>query len=866
MRRQLQVQNKICPQHTINNRPSNSNYNNRSISLKQNNSNPFLIDKQKQNTQETKENGTKCNPLLIQHISNNKNQFTLILNQNRFFSSAPNLNEQSNKSQLSYNNQWKYESTYRSSSEDNYNNEENQSEIEKTDAEIFYSQENIKKDNTLSYLEKELERWDRRKLAHEGMLPPKQQNAYPILTTWYKEMGLFGPLAHAIRDMNFGNPTKIQREFIPPALKKINVLASAETGTGKTAAYGLPLLQKLYIRNVNEHRKNIHRTSVVDIILLPTQELAKQVYSHLKGYTAYMPEVDITLVIGSDKRGEQLARLKHGTDIIVATPGRLVSILKSTNHTNHQKKEILTSVRKEIKNQNKKKSTKNDKLLDPVDPKYKKSLNKLLNEVYDESAPTKPSDPVREESTEQKSTIDTSVVDQKEGLRSQLLKGTYNEALTMMDQLDGIDLSLVDHLVVDECDKMLSMGFLADIHDLYEYLPKPRRIAPDGKPKSKGHKRQVQFFLLSATLPTEIEALMKRFVHTYKTINLNQGNSIPEQLKHLKYYVSLNRKLPLLVYLLKRRGSLKNQQVLVFVRTRQKSERISRALNKLKFPVECIHRKISPSERSEILKRFKRKETQVLISTDFLSRGIDVPSLPYVINYDIPPVPQDYVHRIGRTGRVGKKGTAISFVATDPQVIKVGNQNVELNEEHYINSIERFIGIRVEHRKVPGSWKGCVLPPHLQKEAEKRNQGKENNQAASTLKEGEKEPEESNRTKKEKIEQQNRANEEALRILKEKKEKEQNIRKHLRSQGRWKALESMKLNRYTDTYNRLKSRLRSETHAQDIPSLRSFREGRYEDVVASWDTKKAAKRGVEGLSKKEKRRLKKEKKKKNSNK
>lgn len=244
------------------------------------------------------------------------------------------------------------------------------------------------------------------------------------------------------------------------------------------------------------------------------------------------------------------------------------------------------------------------------------------------------------------------------------------------------------------------------------------------------------------------------------------------------------------------------------MRTKQRAERLAASLQEDKFKAECITSDHSPTQRAKAIERFRNSETQVLISTDVLSRGIDIEKLPFVVNYDVPSSPEDYVHRCGRTGRAGHPGMAISFVSQTPQVIKVGMRPVELNEMHFMSKIEAFLGHKVEWRKVPGPWRDHE---NLFKPTEEKLAAKE----------------ESKR--------------EAFKLLEKKREKEKRI---LENKGKQPEQES----KISKTYAELKS-LMFQRKAQpeklyETPLLRNFKEGRYEDVIKEFDKKRAIKRGI----------------------
>lgn len=214
----------------------------------------------------------------------------------------------------------------------------------------------------------------------------------------------------------------------------------------------------------------------------------------------------------------------------------------------------------------------------------------------------------------------------------------------------------------------------------------------------------MQAILLSATLPEEVQHLAKRFAPKHQLVQLNPNQYVPRSVKHIAYTVSNRRKVALLVYLLRRAGSLRGKQVLVFVRTTQRADRIAAQLKELGFNSQALHSKISPTGRASTVKRFAAGDVQCVVATDAVSRGLDVPELDYVVNLDIPSEPRDYVHRSGRTGRAGRDGTTINLVSREPQTVELRGRVVELSESHFVGAIEAKANLKMERRKVAGPW------------------------------------------------------------------------------------------------------------------------------------------------------------------
>ncbi len=356
-------------------------------------------------------------------------------------------------------------------------------------------------------------------------------------------------------ELGFTEPTPVQAAAIPPGLAGRDVLASAPTGSGKSAAFGLPLIAAL---------ADLPRGKTRALVLAPTRELAAQIAEHLTALAKHT-KVRTAAIYGGVGFAGQVAAFRRGTDIIVATPGRLLDHLKA---------------------------------------------------------------------------------------------GTAS--------LDGISL-----LVLDEADRMLDMGFLPDVRRVLVRVPK---------------KRQTLFF--SATLPPAIRSLVNELLHDPARVELAPKGAPAHGITQTTYTIDQQRKVDLLVELLKDNTIF---SALAFTRTKARANRLAAALGKHGIVAERIHGDRSQAQRTRALDDFKRGKYRVLVATDIAARGIDVAALGHVINYDVPMVPDDYVHRVGRTARAQATGDAITFVAGD--------------EEKYFAQIERALGRRLERSKLP------PLPP-----------------------------------------------------------------------------------------------------------------------------------------------------------
>ncbi|MBN2478882.1 MAG: DEAD/DEAH box helicase [Parachlamydiales bacterium] len=349
----------------------------------------------------------------------------------------------------------------------------------------------------------------------------------------FDSLNLSEELVRAVLEQGYNKPTSIQLQTIPVILKGHDIMGSAQTGTGKTAGFTLPVLHLL---NKKSQNKNNH--FVRALILTPTRELAAQVAESVKNYGKYLP-LKSTAIFGGVNINPQIAKIRHGIDILVATPGRL---------------------------------------LDHVGQKT-------------------------------------------------------------------VDLSRVDILVLDEADRMLDMGFIHDVRKIINLLPKKR-----------------QNLLFSATFSNDIKKLADTLLNSPIMIQVANRNIVSELVEQLIHPVDRERKRELLSHLV---NSQNWQQVLVFTRTKHGANRLSQQLEKDGITAAAIHGNKSQGARTLALSMFKNNKVRVLVATDIAARGLDIDQLPHVVNFELPNVPEDYVHRIGRTGRASYKGQAVSLVCVD---------------------------------------------------------------------------------------------------------------------------------------------------------------------------------------------------------
>ncbi len=372
----------------------------------------------------------------------------------------------------------------------------------------------------------------------------------------FTKLGLSQPLLRAIKEQGYSAPTPIQEQAIPLILQKKDILAAAQTGTGKTAGFTLPLLQRLTHSKPSMQKKQIRA-----LVLTPTRELAAQVHESVQSYGKHLPYKS-TVIFGGVGINPQIATLRRGVDIVIATPGRLLDLASQK----------------------------------------------------------------------------------------------------------AIDFSRLEFLVLDEADRMLDMGFIHDIKKIIKMLP---------------HQRQTLLF--SATFSLEIKKLASGLLHHPALVEVARENSTAEQITQRVHHVDKSRKREMLVKLISENNW---QQVLVFTRTKHGANRLTKQLEEAGITAAAIHGNKSQGARTKALAGFKANEVRVLVATDIAARGLDIDHLPYVVNYELPNVAEDYVHRIGRTGRAGRQGEALSLVCVDEHDLLIG--------------IERFMKQKIPKVEISG--------------------------------------------------------------------------------------------------------------------------------------------------------------------
>ncbi len=389
----------------------------------------------------------------------------------------------------------------------------------------------------------------------------------------FRILGLDAKILQAVTEAGYTEPTPIQTAAIPPIIAGHDLIGIAQTGTGKTAAFTLPILTKLATLPPGARRG----TKV--LVLAPTRELVVQIEENIRAYAKHLP-LTVATVFGGVGEQPQIRALRSGTDIVVACPGRLLDLM---------------------------------------------------------------------------------------GQRA-------------------ADFSQLKHLVLDEADRMLDMGFLPSIRRIIQALPKQR-----------------QTLMFSATLSKEIEQLTHEFQRAPKIIQIGRRANPAETVTQFVYEVPKHLKPALLLHLLQ---DPLMEMVLVFSRMKHAADRIAKQLEQKGIRCATLHSNRSQNQRLRALKEFKDGTVRVLVATDIAARGIDVDGISHVINYDFPMHVEDYIHRIGRTGRANAIGDAISFVT---------------NEDHgELRALERFIGRGIVRKKAEGFNYTAAAPPYNPMDEERR--------------------------------------------------------------------------------------------------------------------------------------------------
>ncbi|MFC0168260.1 DEAD/DEAH box helicase [Pseudoduganella danionis] len=388
----------------------------------------------------------------------------------------------------------------------------------------------------------------------------------------FQALGLIDPLQRTLESLGYRQPTPVQKQAIPAVLAGRDLMAAAQTGTGKTAAFALPQLQKLLLEGVTAPK------AVRTLVLVPTRELAEQVYQSFRSYGGNLP-LKCAVAYGGVPIEGQISKLRKGLDVLVATPGRLL-------------------------------------------------------DLHDQAA---------------------------------------------------ISFELLTTLVLDEADRMLDLGFERDLDILLAAMPKQR-----------------QTLLFSATFSDAIRQLASGMLRDPVTIQVSASNTTTKTVRQWLIPTDKRSKPELLLHLLKKH---RWGQVLIFVKTRKGVEALIKTLQEHGYTADAIHGDKTQPMRLRALDRFKQREVQLLVATDVAARGLDIEALPQVVNFDLPTVAEDYVHRIGRTGRAGMEGEAVSLVCADEvELLK----DIEGLIGQVLHRVEEA-GFEADHRVPETGSKGAAL-------------------------------------------------------------------------------------------------------------------------------------------------------------
>ncbi|MFN2100255.1 DEAD/DEAH box helicase [Altererythrobacter sp. MF3-039] len=387
------------------------------------------------------------------------------------------------------------------------------------------------------------------------------------MTTTFDSLGLSQPVLQALDMKGYSEPTPIQAQAIPAVLDGRDLMGIAQTGTGKTAAFMLPAIDRLRAADRQTPFKSCRM-----LVLAPTRELAGQIAQAAKEYGA-LAGLKVHSIVGGTSVNKDRNKLHRGTDILVATPGRLIDL-----------------------------------------------------------------------------------IDQR------------------AFRLDGVEI-----LVLDEADQMLDLGFIHALRKISELVPA---------------ERQTLFF--SATMPKQIKELVGKYCRNPVHVSVTPSATTAERIDQYLFMVQHEEKQALLELILSQRHEVpgKFERVLIFTRTKHGADRVVKKLSQKGIPANAIHGNKSQPQRERALAEFKKAKTPILVATDVAARGIDIPGVSHVINYELPNVPEQYVHRIGRTARAGADGIAIAFCGED--------------ERAYLKDIRKTTDAEFERLPLPENFRAVV--------------------------------------------------------------------------------------------------------------------------------------------------------------
>jgi ATP-dependent RNA helicase RhlE len=390
----------------------------------------------------------------------------------------------------------------------------------------------------------------------------------------FEQLRLSEPILRAVADEGYTTPTPIQVQAIPVVMSGADLLGCAQTGSGKTAGFALPILHRLSESSPTPAASGKRSHRIRALVICPTRELACQILESFRAYGRHLP-IKHTTVYGGIGQNLQVRALKAGVDVLIATPGRLLDLMGQGH----------------------------------------------------------------------------------------------------------VDVRAIEVLVLDEADRMLDMGFIRDIRRIIEQLPRRR-----------------QTLLFSATMPPDIRRLAASILNDPVSVHVDPEAPTVETVSQQVCFVAKRNKPALLELLLRKMGA---NRTLVFTRTKHGADRVVRGLRKAGIAAQALHSNKSQPARIKALEGFRVGKPAVLVATDIASRGIDIDDIAHVINFDVPNIPETYVHRIGRTARAGASGLAVSFCDYD--------------EQDSLRAIEQLIGMHIDVN---------ADHPHHQKTAERPARGR----------------------------------------------------------------------------------------------------------------------------------------------
>ncbi|KAF2076826.1 hypothetical protein CYY_001854 [Polysphondylium violaceum] len=608
-----------------------------------------------------------------------------------------------------------------------------------------------------------------------------KRNKYGVVEREFKEMGLKEEILKGIKDLQWDKPTDIQNHVIPFIFKGRNVVFSSQTGTGKSGAYILPIIQKLsgfkdYLMKSNYGK---------DKILKHQQEEQDKPNSQDDDNDDnqddfYVKEEEQEFLDDQDgeKEIEYYEKLKRYRDV-----------LKNKEYNDKDPLALILVPSKELAIQ------------------VTKDIQQLCKYLVKEDGKT----PLFRIQSFFGGVGEANQIEILEkGI--DIMIATPGRLLQLCNK-DVVSFHQVRFTVIDEFDKLFNLGFFPDTKELFDLLPLV---------KNKNRQNGMQTILGTATIKhKEMDKMITRFAPGHLLVNHNKELVAPTNVKQFFYFVNYHQKTSLLKYFLGRKGktSLKGLKTIVFARTQQRVEKLAQRLHESGIKCLYIHADMSVSQRKDIIDQFQQnlttqgEEIKILISTDVVARGIHIDNVEAIINFDVPHVAEDYLHRIGRAGRLGASGKSLTFISPEKLIFKVGERTVGLNEKHLMLKVQDSFGVKVKIDKVPGTFNTGIELKSL-----------EDKSAANTS------------ADMESIEKL------AVAEILMKKKIIEPIKSPLNKDG----IPRVKFNPNAKVRDSKMSKIIIDRKGQlyDLPALTDFKEGQYENVMNEFDKNRAKSRGI----------------------